>query len=60
MWLLVNLFLGIQNARSGGFNWGLSDVVCCAGYFLVLTAVAGLALGHLALMWIVGWRGDNV
>jgi hypothetical protein len=59
VWLLVHLLLGISRARQAGVAWSLFDVVSCTGCFFVLTFLACLAMGHITLMWVVGWRGDR-
>lgn len=59
IWLLTQLILGVSRARAAGLEWDLSDFASFGGLMVVLSVLACLALGHIALMWVVGWRGNR-
>jgi hypothetical protein len=59
LWLLTQVVVGVVRARAEGVDWGVSDVVSCGVCMLALLVLAGLALGHITLTAIVGWRGKS-
>ena len=57
VWLTAHLLLGIHHARVEGIEWELSDVLSCGSCIVALLFLACVAIGHIVLMLIAGWRG---
>jgi hypothetical protein len=59
LFLLGNVLLSIYQAQAAGIKWEASQVVNCASFIIAVTFLACLAIGHLALMWVAGWRSGR-
>ena len=58
-WLLGCLLLSVYQAQAAGAEWRLWEVLGYGGGIIGLTFLACLAVGHIALMWIAGWRSGG-
>ncbi len=56
LWLLANLLIAPYREPQG-IGGDLPAVLSFAGGVIAFTVLAVLALGHIAVMWITGWRG---
>lgn len=59
LWLLAHLFLVAYRGPGEGHDWGLLEMAGWAGCTIVLMVMAALAIGHIVLMGIAGWRDDR-
>ena len=57
--LLVRLAVGTDQQPGQQRAWSVLEVIRFIGINVVLIFLTCLACGHLALMWLIGWRGSE-
>ena len=58
-WLLAHVILGVHRTHTECVGWELHEVLGCSACVLALTVLTCLAVGHVVITFIAGWRGNG-